>query len=101
MVDCSCRIVQRQWAGDLLQEPSGWLSCYDDLPPLVFVQRGIPAFPAPSLSPSSYTSGSPEVHTWSTLAYCNFCRVHKSLRVTRAMEAGIADNVRDFEQLFA
>ena len=27
----------------------------------------------------------------------NFCRIHKTLRVTPAMEAGIADTVRDME----
>ena len=27
----------------------------------------------------------------------NFCRIHKTLRVTPAMEAGISDTLRDFE----
>jgi IS1 family transposase len=31
----------------------------------------------------------------------NFCRVHKTLRVTPAMEAGIADHVWSFEELIA
>jgi IS1 family transposase len=31
----------------------------------------------------------------------NFCRVHKTLRVTPAMEAGIADHVWDIEELLA
>ena len=31
--------------------------------------------------------------------YYNFCRVHKSLRVTPAMEAGIADHVWDIEEI--
>jgi IS1 family transposase len=31
--------------------------------------------------------------------YYNFCRVHKSLRVTPAMEAGIADHVWSIEEL--
>jgi IS1 family transposase len=31
----------------------------------------------------------------------NFCRVHKTLRVTPAMEAGIADHVWSFEELVA
>ncbi|MCB9861291.1 MAG: DDE-type integrase/transposase/recombinase [Phycisphaeraceae bacterium] len=31
--------------------------------------------------------------------YYNFCRVHSSLRVTPAMEAGIADHVWDIEEL--
>lgn len=32
-------------------------------------------------------------------AYYNFCRVHGSLRVTPAMEAGIADHVWDMKEL--
>jgi transposase-like protein/IS1 family transposase len=32
-------------------------------------------------------------------AYYNFCRVHKSLRVTPAMEAGITDHVWEIEEL--
>lgn len=31
--------------------------------------------------------------------YYNFCRVHKSLRVTPAMEAGIADHVWTIAEL--
>jgi len=31
--------------------------------------------------------------------YYNFCRVHKSLRVTPAMEAGITDHVWSIEEL--
>jgi len=31
--------------------------------------------------------------------YYNFCRVHKTLRVTPAMEAGIADHVWDLEEI--
>lgn len=34
-------------------------------------------------------------------AYYNFCRVHSSLRVTPAMEAGITDTVWTLEQLIA
>lgn len=34
-------------------------------------------------------------------AYYNFCRIHKSLRVTPAMEAGIADHVWDLSELLA
>jgi hypothetical protein len=34
-------------------------------------------------------------------AYYNFCRVHKSLRVTSAMEAGIADHVWTIAELLA
>jgi hypothetical protein len=34
-------------------------------------------------------------------AYYNFCRVHQSLRVTPAMEAGIADHVWSIEELVA
>lgn len=34
-------------------------------------------------------------------AYYNFCRVHKSLRVTPAMEAGIADHVWSIAELLA
>ena len=34
-------------------------------------------------------------------AYYNFCRIHKSLRVTPAMEAGIADHVWDLAELLA
>jgi hypothetical protein len=33
--------------------------------------------------------------------YYNFVRVHKTLRVTPAMEAGIADHVWSFEELVA
>jgi transposase-like protein/IS1 family transposase len=33
------------------------------------------------------------------LAYYNFCRVHKTLRVTPAMEAGIADHVWSLQEL--
>ncbi|MFZ0734464.1 MAG: hypothetical protein WAM79_19240 [Candidatus Sulfotelmatobacter sp.] len=32
-------------------------------------------------------------------AYYNFCRVHQTLRVTPAMEAGIADHVWSLEEL--
>jgi hypothetical protein len=37
------------------------------------------------------------------LWYCydNFCRVHKSLRVTPAMEAGIANHVWSIAELLA
>ena len=31
----------------------------------------------------------------------NFCRIHKSLRVTPAMEAGIADHVWSLEEVVA
>ena len=34
-------------------------------------------------------------------AYCNFCRVHKTLRVAPAMEAGIADHVWELAELIA
>jgi IS1 family transposase len=34
-------------------------------------------------------------------AYYNFCRIHSSLRVTPAMEAGIADHVWDLRELIA
>jgi len=33
--------------------------------------------------------------------YYNFCRVHQTLRVTPAMEAGIADHIWDIEELVA
>ena len=33
--------------------------------------------------------------------YYNFCRVHKTLRVTPAMEAGIADHVWDIKEIVA
>lgn len=39
------------------------------------------------------------VTLWYT--YYNFCRIHKSLRVTPAMEAGITDHVWDLSELFA
>jgi hypothetical protein len=32
-------------------------------------------------------------------AYYNFCRIHRSLRVTPAMESGIADHVWDIAEL--
>jgi hypothetical protein len=31
--------------------------------------------------------------------YYNFCRIHQTLRVTPAMEAGIADHVWDLEEI--
>ena len=34
-------------------------------------------------------------------AYYNFCRIHKSLRVTPAMEAGITDHVWEIRELLA
>lgn len=34
-------------------------------------------------------------------AYYNFCRIHKSLHVTPAMEAGITDRVWDLAELLA
>jgi hypothetical protein len=34
-------------------------------------------------------------------AYYNFCRVRRSLRVTPAMEAGIADHIREISELLA
>jgi len=34
-------------------------------------------------------------------AYYNFCRVHSSLRVTPAMQAGIADHVWTLNELVA
>ena len=35
------------------------------------------------------------MHLWAT--HYNFCRIHKSLRVTPAMEAGITTKLRDYE----
>ena len=32
-------------------------------------------------------------------AYYNFCRIHKSIHVTPAMEAGITDHVWDLAEL--
>ncbi len=34
-------------------------------------------------------------------AYFNFCRVHKTLRVTPAMESGLADHVWTIAELLA
>jgi transposase-like protein/IS1 family transposase len=34
-------------------------------------------------------------------AYYNFCRTHKTLRITPAMEAGIADHIWDLKELLA
>ena len=34
-------------------------------------------------------------------AYYNFCRIHSSIRVTPAMEAGIADHVWEQGELLA
>ena len=31
----------------------------------------------------------------------NFCRIHKTLRVTPAIDAGLTDHVRDIEELVA
>ncbi len=38
---------------------------------------------------------------WLWVAYYNFCRIHGSLRVTPAMEAGITDHVWDLAELVA
>ena len=35
------------------------------------------------------------------IAYNNFCRIHRTLRVTPAMEAGIADRVWDLSELLS
>jgi len=44
-------------------------------------------------------------HLWSAyclhFAYYNFCRIHRSIRVTPAMEAGIADHVWELKELLA
>ena len=34
-------------------------------------------------------------------ACCNFCRIHRTIRVTPAMEAGIADHVWELAELLA
>ena len=34
-------------------------------------------------------------------AFYNFCRIHSTIRVTPAMEAGIADHVWDLKELLA
>ena len=34
-------------------------------------------------------------------AYYNFCRIHRSIRVTPAMEAGITDHVWELRELLA
>jgi hypothetical protein len=34
-------------------------------------------------------------------AYYNFCRIHKTLRVTPAMQAGITDRVGDVAELLS
>jgi hypothetical protein len=33
--------------------------------------------------------------------YYNFCRIHQTLRVTPAMEAGVTDHVWDLEEVIA
>jgi len=33
--------------------------------------------------------------------YCNFCRIHSTLRVTPTMEAGLTDHVWSVEELVA
>ncbi|HWF10603.1 MAG TPA: hypothetical protein VG297_19180 [Bryobacteraceae bacterium] len=40
---------------------------------------------------------------WAALwyTYYNFCRVHRSLRVTPAMEAGITDHICELSELLA
>ena len=42
---------------------------------------------------------------WAAVAlwymYYNFCRVHKSLRVTPAMESGLTDHIWEFSELLA
>ena len=45
-----------------------------------------------------------ENHRWAIALYFmhyNFCRVHQTLRVTPAMEAGIADHVWSIEDVVA
>ncbi len=45
-----------------------------------------------------------ENHGWAVALYFmhyNFCRVHQALRVTPAMEAGIADHVWSMDELAA
>jgi hypothetical protein len=34
-------------------------------------------------------------------AYYNFCRIHETLRVTPAMEAGLTDHVWELDELMA
>jgi hypothetical protein len=34
-------------------------------------------------------------------AYYNFCRVHQTLRITPAMEAGLTNHVRSLQELVA
>jgi hypothetical protein len=34
-------------------------------------------------------------------AYYNFCRIHQTLRVTPAMEAGLTDHVWELKELLA
>ena len=34
-------------------------------------------------------------------AYYNFCRIHRTLRITSAMEAGITDHVWEVSELLA
>ena len=36
-----------------------------------------------------------------TFMHYNFCRIHSSLRVTPAMEAGVTDHVWDLEEVAA
>lgn len=36
---------------------------------------------------------------WLHFAYYNFCRVHRSIRVTPAIEAGITDHIWDLAEL--
>ena len=31
--------------------------------------------------------------------FCNFCRIHQTLRVTHAMEAGVADHVWEIGEI--
>jgi len=42
---------------------------------------------------------------WAALAlyfaYYNFCRLHKTIRVTPAMEAGITDHIWDLAELLS
>jgi hypothetical protein len=43
-----------------------------------------------------------EMHAHSValhFAYYNFCKIHQTLRVTPAMEAGLSDHVWDIEEL--
>ena len=51
------------------------------------------------MSPGRRNTGRRGVVSWLYFMYYNFARVHQTLRVTPAMESGIADHVWSVEEI--